>query len=390
VIADAPASRSTGRGFPDCPEGPKRVEVGHHQADPVIWRPTRYASGVHPASLAFYALLSFTLLLLFVWVGIALAYQLPGGITGKSAGIASWLLIATFALGCLWRGHEAMAAVIALSALTLFYLWWASILPSDTREWADEVALHLTSEVAGDVVTLNNVRNFDWRSEQDYTVRWETRRFDLRRVQWVDVAASYWMGPAIAHTLVSFGFSDGQIVTFSIEIRKKRNEAFSAIGGFFKQFEATLVAAEERDILRVRTNMRGEDVYLYRISAMRPDAMRSLFRAYLAEGEALCREPRWYRTLTANCTTIVYTMARRIVGGLPLDYRLLLSGYLPNYLYDVGALTRGHDFQTLRNAGRITDRAKAADADPAFSRRIREGIPGMAPDCALSSAELPP
>jgi hypothetical protein len=334
---------------------------------------------VHLAWLALYLLLSFALLVLFAWGGIALSYQLSWGTLGKWTGIALWALVGAAALTCLWSGHEGGAAAIALPSLTLFYVWWERIRPSDTRDWADDVALHLTSEIKGDLVTLHNVRNFAWRTEDDYTVRWETRVYDLRGIQWLDVAASYWMGPAIAHTLVSFGFDDGQVVTFSIEIRKKRGEAFSAVGGFFKQFEATLVAADERDILRVRTNIRGEDVYLYRISAMQPEAMRSLFRAYLAEGEALCRAPRWYSTLTANCTTIVYQMARRIVDGLPLDYRLLLSGYLPNYLHDVGALARGYSFATLRQAGRITERAKAADADPAFSQRIRAGIPGMGP-----------
>lgn len=136
------------------------------------------------------------------------------------------------------------------------------------------------------------------------------------------------------------------------------------------------MAADERDILRVRTNVRGEDVYLYRVQ-MAPAAQRALFLAYLAEAEALARQPRFYDTLTANCTTIVYEMAHRIVGGLPLDWRLLASGYLPEYLHGLGGLVPGHTVETLRRAGRVADRARAAATEPQFSRAIRRGVPGM-------------
>jgi hypothetical protein len=194
------------------------------------------------------------------------------------------------------------------------------------------------------------------------------------------MALSYWMGPAIAHTLVSFGFDDGQsgtrYLTFSVEIRKERGEAFSAVAGFFKQFELALVAADERDVLRVRTNIRAEDVYLYRI-AMPPAAARSLFLAYMDQATMLAEHPRFYSTLTANCTTIVFDMARRIVGRLPLDWRLLASGYLPGYLQSIDGLVAKADLDTLQAASRITDRAKAADADPQFSQAIRRGIVGM-------------
>jgi hypothetical protein len=320
---------------------------------------------------------SLVILIAFAWLAAALWFQLPGGPWLKAAGILLWLLLGVVSAGLLWRGHGARAALTALPALSLFGLWWRSIRPSDARPWADDVARHFSSELSGDLVTLHDVRNFDWRTEQDYDARWETRAYDLRAICTVDVAVSYWMGPAIAHTLVSFGFRDAPNLVFSLEIRKERGERFSAVGGFFKQFECTLIAADERDILRVRTNVRGEDVYLYRIAAIDSMSMRSLFLAYLKEGAALRREPRWYNTLTTNCTTVVYDMARHVVGGLPLDYRLLLSGYLPGYLYDVGALTRGADFALLSRAGRITERAKAADADPAFSERIRAGVPGM-------------
>lgn len=317
-------------------------------------------------------------LLSSAWVCLALWYQLPGG-TAERVGICVlWSGADLAVLVLVWRRGGARALLSYGVAFCGMLLWWGTILPSQDRPWADDVARQLGSTVEGSRVTLTNVRNFDWRSDSDYTQRWETRTYDLDGLRSADVAVSYWGNPAIAHTLVSFGFDDGRYLTFSIEIRKERDESFSSIGGFFKQFETTLVAADEHDILRVRTNVRGEDLYLYRLRLPQQD-MRSLFLAYLGEADALARAPVFYNTLTANCTTIVYEMARRIEPGLPLDYRLLASGYLPAYLHDVGGLQPGQDLATLRAAGHVTPRAKAADAAPAaeFSRLIREGMAAL-------------
>ncbi len=120
--------------------------------------------------------------------------------------------------------------------------------------------------------------------------------------------------------------------------------------------------------------MRNEDVYLYRIR-MRPDRIRSLFLAYVEQANELARTPRFYNTITVNCTTLVYHMMRRIVGRLPLDIRLLLSGYLPGYVYKVGGLDPQHSLAELRALGRITERAKQSDRSPGFSADIRAGVP---------------
>lgn len=332
-------------------------------------------------------LLSSAVLLSALWACLALWYQLPGPAAVKIGAGVLWGLFALAAIALLWRGRAARALLSYMVGFALLLGWWGTILPSQDRTWADDVARQVTSRIdkeGGSVVTLDNVRNFDWRSDTDYTPRWETRRYDLDRLRTVDVALSYWSGPAIAHTLVSFGFDDGRFLTFSIEIRKERGESFSSIGGFFKQFETSLVAADEHDILRVRTNVRGEDLYLYRVQL--PQAqMRSLFLAYLDEGASLVRAPSFYNTLTANCTTIVYALARHIVPGLPMDWRLLASGYLPDYLYDVGGLTPGYSLEALRAGGRITERAIAADKAPTadFSQAIRQGMPGVAQAKAL-------
>ncbi len=187
---------------------------------------------------------------------------------------------------------------------------------------------------------------------------------------------SYWSAPSIAHMLVSFGFDDGERVAFSVEVRRERHEGYSEIGGFFKEFELSIIAADERDVVRLRTNVRGEDVYLYRVR-MPVTAMRSLFLAYVEEANTLLRAPRFYQTITGNCTTLVYQFMKRIVGHLPFDYRVLLSGYMPEYVYSVGGLDPRYSLEELRALGRISERGRRADQSAAFSARIRDGIPAL-------------
>ncbi len=305
------------------------------------------------------------------WGALALWFQPPFQVEAlRVPAMGLWVSIAPVTLFWWWRLQRARVLLPWGAAMVALLVWWGTLQPSHDRVWADDVSRMVTGEVQGSVVTLDQVRNFDWRSDDDYTQRWERRSYDLDQLRSVDVALSYWMGPAIAHTLVSFGFADGRYLTFSIEIRKERGESFDAIAGFFKRYETVLIAADERDILRVRTNARGEDMYLYRLNIPQK-TMRSLFLSYLDEGAQLKRTPRFYNTLTANCTTIVFEMARRIDTALPLDWRLLASGYLDRYLFDLGALAGPQNFDTLRQAAHITARAKAADQAPDYSAAIR-------------------
>jgi hypothetical protein len=251
--------------------------------------------------------------------------------------------------------------------------WWMSIAPSNNRIWAGDTSRLLTGNVEGSQVTLNNVRDFSWRTDDDYDAHWETRHYDLDHLASADAVLSYWGSAAIAHAMISFGFDDGSHLVFSVEIRKKRGQQYSAIGGFFKQFETILTAADERDVIRVRTNVRGEDDYLYPLR-MDKAAMRALFLSYVHAANKLAVTPAFYNTITSNCTTIVYRMARQIDPGLPWDIRLLLTGYLPEYLYKVGALDRSVPIAELRQRGRITERARSSKPGDDFSRVIRVGI----------------
>jgi len=309
-----------------------------------------------------------------IWGGFALWYQVPGGQFFKGLWVVFWGAFTFAMVTAVWQGRITLGVIAFAVALIGLLVWWARLTPTNDHEWADDVARITTGTVDGSRVTLHNVRNFDWRSQTDYTRRWETRSYDLDHVRTVDMIMSYWKGPAIAHMLISFGFDDGEKAVFSVEVRRQRIQAFSEIGGFFKEFELSIIAADERDVVRLRTNVRGEDVYLYRLQ-LPQEAMRSLFLGYVGEANSLVDSPRFYNTITVNCTTLVYQMMKRIVGRLPLDYRLLFSGYLPEYVYRVGGLDRRHSLEELRRLGRITERARVSDRSESFSADIRRGIP---------------
>ncbi len=316
--------------------------------------------------------------LLAAWGSFALWFQVPGGLLLQGLAVGLWVIFSLVVVVALWRGRLAVGATSFAVVFAALLFWWWQIQPSNHREWADDVARMTTGVVEGDRVTLHNVRNFDWRTNTDYVQRWETRTYDLRRLESLDMVLSYWSLPAIAHVLISFGFDDGEHVVFSVEIRREKTESFSEIGGFFKEFELSVIASDERDVIRVRTNVRGEDDYLYRIRMPVAD-IRSLFLAYVSQANDVAHAPRFYNTITANCTTIIYHMAKRIVGHLPLDYRLLLSGYLPSYVYKIGGLDSRFPLEELRTRGRITERAKKSDRSATFSADIRAGVPSVEP-----------
>ena len=319
-------------------------------------------------------LVTLIVVVIATWGVFALWYQLPREHALTILGLTLWIALSFTVLVVLWTRRIAQGLLGFTAAFAILLVWWYRIPPSNDHVWADDVAQMTSGIVNGPRVTLHNVRNFDWRSDSDYTQRWETRQYDLNKLRSVDMIMSYWSGPAIAHMLVSFGFDNADYVVFSVEIRPRKGDDFSEIGGFFKEFELSIIAADERDVIRVRTNVRGEDDYLYRIR-MPVSAMRSLFLAYIDQANSLVHAPRFYNTVTANCATLVYHMMTRIVGHLPLNYSLLLTGYLPEYVYRIGGLTLHYSFEELQSRGRITERAKAADHSESFSTDIRRGIP---------------
>ncbi len=318
--------------------------------------------------------LSLTVALVAAWGALALWYKTPPGVRVMSASL--WTALGVACIGAFWCARLGTGVAVFALAHGLLLLWWRSLHPSSDRDWADDVAQTVGGKIEGSVVTLDKVRDFEWRSNSDYTQRWTTRSYDLARLHSLDMIVSYWARPSIAHMLISFGFAGDDYVAFSVEIRRDKLQSFSELGGFFKEFELVVIAAEERDIVRLRTNVRREQTYLFRLN-LEPAAMRALFLAYVGEANALVREPRFYHTITANCTTVLYRMLRRIVRRLPFSYRVLLSGYMPEYFYGVGYLDQRYPLEELRTLGYVSERGRLAGDSPTYSTDIRRGIPPL-------------
>ncbi len=269
----------------------------------------------------------------------------------------------------LWRG------VVAYGVLFLVVLgWWLWLPPSNDRDWQRDVAKLATATIDGDHVTIHNVRNFEYRSAEDYTERWETRTYDLSRIVGMDIYFFYWGSPWIAHTIISWNFEDGPPLAISIETRKERGESYSSTLGFFRQYELYYVVADELDVILLRTNYRNDQGYLYR-SNFRPDTARTFLVAYLDELNRLARKPKWYNAFTHNCTTSIRIHAQEIGIARAWNWRHLVNGRGPELLYDRGMIDTSLPFEELNARSFVNDRAKAAGAVPDFSRRIREGLP---------------
>ena len=324
------------------------------------------------------ALLGLACIVLLAWMALAVYFDLaPRGIPWLPAGLA--ILVPVAALAALVQVRPRRWAVVGIAvAFVMVLVAWLAIAPSNTRDWQPDVATLPYAEIRGDRVTVHNVRNADYRSETDYTVRLEDRELDLSRLRSLDLFLVYWGSPLIAHTIMSWGFEGDQYLAVSIETRKEKGEEYSALRGFFRQYELTFVVADERDAVRLRTNFRGEDVYVYRLDVPPADA-RTLLLKYLRAVNDLREHPQWYNALTDNCTTAIRRLAGSDSRRSWWSWKLFLNGHLDELAYDIGAIDRSLPFPVLKAKSLVNDRAKAANAEPQFSARIREGLPGMAP-----------
>lgn len=304
------------------------------------------------------------------WSTLAVGYGArgPGWCRLAAAG-----LVGIVAAACV-LGLPRRAAI--LGGLGLFggvLGWWLSLTPSNGRSWEPEYATTATAARDGDQIRLGHVRNFAWRPDGSFVPTYYDTEVHLDQLDEVNMISSYWSGEAIAHVFLSFGFTDGQHVAVSVETRRERGEPYSAIAGFFRRYELIYVVADERDLIGVRTDIRRESVYLYRVRAT-PAEMRALFLSYVDRIAKLSGTPEFYNTLDNNCTTNVVQRANAAAGGIPLSWMILVSGYADRYAYELGRLDRHLPFPELKQRSLIR-RAPGATIDAGFSAEIRTGLP---------------
>jgi hypothetical protein len=289
------------------------------------------------------------------------------------------VVFAGFAIWAFWLSRRPRMRLAAYALVLGVIGWWITIAPSHDRNWRPEVAVMPRAFIDGDRVRITGVRNFDYRSRNDFTVHYEEREVDLSHLTGLDFYVSYWSEGPVAHTFVSFDFDNAAPLSISIETRPEVGRGFEPIASMFKQFELIYVVGEERDIVGVRAIHRRETVYLYPLSSPLGDA-RQLLMIYLERINELADRPEFYNLLTNSCTINIIRYANAAGRKGRFDIRHLLNGLIDSYLYHSGRVDTDLSFEELRRRSLINAAAKAAGGapEPDFSQRIRASLPGVA------------
>jgi Domain of unknown function (DUF4105) len=310
---------------------------------------------------------------LSLWAIGALYFMLRFAGSFGAAVFAIAVLVVLVVIRPLWK-----AIAMLFGLFLVVFAWWLTVQPSNNRPWDPEVAQTAWAEINGDQVTIHNFRDFDYRTTTDFIPRWETKTVDLSQVRGIDLFINYWGSTWMAHPIVSFQFGDDDHVAFSIELRKQTDQKASMLAGLYKIYGLIYLVGAERDLVRLRTNYRHEDIYLYRTTAS-PERARAMFLDYVRSLNDLHQHPEFYNALTSNCTTNVrvHTVATAPGKPPPWDWRILLNGFADQMLYERGDFVGDLPFADLRKRALINEKAKAADQEPDFSRRIRESLVGF-------------
>jgi hypothetical protein len=304
----------------------------------------------------------------------ALALWFDGPRNRAAAALLAATLLAAVALPLARIRPLARGVAAALLPAVLVLAWWLRIPASNARDWQPDVARSPTAEIRDGVATVRDVRRFEYRSETDYSERWETREVPLDAVNRLDLFVSFWGPTLYAHTILSWDIEGQPPLAASIETRKEKGESYSAVRGFFRQYELAYVLADERDVVKLRTSFRGERVRLYRLTTSKGRA-RALLEHYLLQANQLASRPAWYNALTLNCTTAIWHNLRTIAPDVGFDWRMLANGYIDELAYERGTLDTRLPLAELRVLCDITEQARRCADREDFSSCIREGVP---------------
>lgn len=309
-----------------------------------------------------------------VWGALALWFQLPGAAWSVAVTSAIYAALGLSATAAIIRPSGKRPIVIFGIAFMAVALYWSTLTPPKDGDWSPEVARQVTGVIERDRLTLTNFRDFEWRTDDDVTEIWTTRSFDLDQIESVDLFQSYWAGPSMAHLMISFGFADGQYLTWSVEVRRSKGEKFSPIADYFKSNPVSIVAGSEEDIVGLRSNIQKADVHLFRLDVA-PEERRIFLEEYVRAANEIESSPIFFNSFFTNCSMSVLKLVNRVGADLPLDWRVYINGYLPEYLYDLGKLNQDLSIEELYQIGDISERARNHGLVEGFSQAIRVGVP---------------
>ncbi|MFH1724363.1 MAG: DUF4105 domain-containing protein [Elusimicrobiota bacterium] len=268
-----------------------------------------------------------------------------------------------------WRA----VTVFALAAVAVLAAWWSSSKPSNDRDWSADQSVLPYIEFDGDVVSVHNIRDNDYASAGEYTPRYYDKSFRLDELEslWFIVEPfSGWKGAA--HTFLSFGFEGGDYLAVSAEIRKEKGETFSALKGLFRRFELMYVVGDERDLIRLRTNYRGNAVCLYPAKATK-EQLTTLLVDMLRRANRLREKPEFYNTLTNSCSiNIARHINKFLLDKVPYSWQIVFPGYSDKFAIKRGMIDTDLPLEEARSRFNISERARKHGDAPGFSAKIRE------------------
>jgi hypothetical protein len=315
------------------------------------------------------------LALVVAWASLAI-YFAPLPWAELRIGLA--VAFAAFGIWALWITRRPRMRWVFACLYLAVLVGWSFILPSHDREWRQDVGVMPRATIDGDRVRITGVRNFDYRSRDDFTVRYEEREVSLSHLTGLDFFISYWMQGPVGHTFVSFIFDNAPPLNISIETRPEVHEGFDPLASLFKKYELIYVVGEERDLVGVRTSFRNEDVYVYRLR-LPVEVARKLLQVYLERINELADQPEFYHLLSNSCTINIVRYANLVGRSGDFDLRHYLNGWIDRYFYDTQLLNTQFPFAELRQRSRIGPGVDPAADVPEFSRNIRDSKPGMNP-----------
>jgi hypothetical protein len=303
------------------------------------------------------------------WVAMAIHYHVRGP---RLRRLASLVPLVVVGASLVLLPLRPWALAVWSGPLLVTILWWLSLRPKSNRDWGPGMDVLPHVELAGDVVRIRQFRNFRYTASGAPLPQYEERTFDLTKVSSVDYILAHWSGPMFGHTMVSFGFDDGQFLVVSIEARLQRGQSYSALRGLYRSYEIIYLIGDESDILALRTNVRRERVYLYRVRLPRQE-VRQLLVDYLTRAAELEERPEWYNSFTSNCTTNLFYHGRHRVPWW-LAPHIVVNGLSARAMYLRGFLDRSLPLEELQSRCDIGGRALAAGDAAGFSQQIRTHI----------------
>ena len=253
-----------------------------------------------------------------------------------------------------------------------FLTWFFSHQPSNDRAWTLDQQILPQATFNNDTVTISNIRNFSYQSVSDYTPAYYDKTVNLNDLKSLDYIVEPFGNMGAAHTFLSFGFESGDYIAISVEIRKEIGESFSPIKGLLRSYELMYVIADEKDVLKLRTNYRKDTVYLYPVNTTK-DKIKELFVDMLSRANTLYEKPEFYNTLTSTCTTNIVGHINKISPKrVPWDVRLLFPENSDALAYELGLIDNSIPLEKLRESHKINEKAEKYADSPDFSKLIRQ------------------